>query len=119
MPDLDGKRWLLVDDEREYDADRVARSFDDGILALQEEVWDCLMLDHDLGDVDLGKTGYGVCCWLELNRRWCPGVVQLVTSNPVGRVRMGLVLVRIGYVEVVRGNLFRLGGEEVGDGVCG
>ena len=92
------QRYLLIDDERNYDADRVARTFEDGIKALQEERWDVVMLDHDLGDPDPAKTGYGICNWLENNPERQPDIVQLVTSNAVGRDRMKLALEKMGYI---------------------
>lgn len=59
-------RVLLIDDLREIKADRVARTFEDGIKALAEEgPWDILYLDHDLGDENPKHTGYGVMCFLE------------------------------------------------------
>lgn len=88
---------LLIDDFRDLTADRVARTFDDGIIALQECVWDYLLLDHDLGDEEVRKTGYGIVCWLEQNPQWRPKRIQLVTVNPVGRQNMVLALITMGY----------------------
>ena len=41
---------LLIDDQRNLPADRVARTYQEGIDALAERHWDILYLDHDLGD---------------------------------------------------------------------
>lgn len=103
MPDINNKRYLLIDDQRNYHADRVARTFEDGIVALQEEVWDILMLDHDLDNPDPTKTGYQICNWLEQNSQHQPKEVQIITSNPVGRDNMAAALRHMGYNEVLRG----------------
>lgn len=92
-------RTLLIDDIRNLSADRIARNYEEGIKALQEETWDLLLLDHDLADfVEDGssiviadwneKTGYDVMCWLEENLEHLPKSIQFVTANPVGRQRM-------------------------------
>ncbi len=83
---------LLIDDMREIDADIVARTFDAGIAALQAHKFDVLYLDHDLGEDDPNKTGYGVMKFLEENPDRLPGKIVLVTSNPVGRQNMQVVL---------------------------
>lgn len=50
--DLSGRRemvaTLLIDDQRNLPADRVARTFKEGIDALAEQHWNLLYLDHDL-----------------------------------------------------------------------
>lgn len=87
------ERHLLIDDLRNFNVDRTARNYDEGIKALQEEKWDVLWLDHDLGDpYSKEKTGYDILCWLEENPEYLPGRIELVTSNPAGRDRMNLVL---------------------------
>jgi hypothetical protein len=83
---------LLVDDEKTFDVDKIARTFDEGILALQSTTWDILFLDHDLGDPDPNKTGYGICCWLERHPEHRPQKVVLVTNNGAGRDYMVLAL---------------------------
>lgn len=99
-------RILLIDDFRELNffgeylkgrrITTVARTFDMGLLYLKTcGPWDVLLLDHDLGEFSPRKTGYGICCWLEQNVFYTPDLVQLVTSNPVGRMNMGVVLTRI------------------------
>lgn len=88
-------RTLLIDDLREIPADVVARTFDAGIEALKSEKFDVLYLDHDLGDDDPKKTGYGVMNFLEANPEHLPGKIVLVTANPVGRVNMQRVIERL------------------------
>jgi hypothetical protein len=60
-------KTLLIDDLREIAADRVPRTFSEGIQALREGPWDLLFLDHDLGDPNPRHTGYDILCWLEEN----------------------------------------------------
>jgi hypothetical protein len=102
MPDIDNQRYLLIDDQRDYNADRTARTYDDGITALQEEIWGVLMLDHDLDDPDPTKTGYNICNWLQHNPQWRPKEIQLITSNPAGRSKMALALTNMGYIEAIK-----------------
>jgi hypothetical protein len=80
---------LLIDDFRELNCDKTCRTVADGIKALQEQIWDELYLDHDLGIYASDeRTGYDVLCWLEANPQFLPKKIILVTSNPVGRQRM-------------------------------
>ncbi len=41
---------LLIDEQRNLPADRVARTFKEGIDALAEQHWELLYQDHDLCD---------------------------------------------------------------------
>jgi hypothetical protein len=84
-------RTLLIDDFRPIEADVVAKTYDEGIAALVQGPWDLLLLDHDLGE-DPPKDGYGIMKWLEINQQYLPRMIQLVTSNPVGRKNMERVL---------------------------
>ena len=89
---------LLIDDQRNLPADRVARTYKDGIEALREQHWNLLYLDHDLGDSSgvEGRelTGYDVACWLEENPQFLPDRIEIVTSNPAGRRKIELALER-------------------------
>jgi hypothetical protein len=89
-------RTLLIDDMRNLPADKVARSYKDGIDALTNEgPWDLLLLDHDLGSYDewgREKTGYDIICFLEANPGLKPKSIRIVSSNPVGRQRMQVVI---------------------------
>ncbi len=58
-------KTLLIDDFRTLNVDYIARTFDEGIKSRQSQNWDVLYLDHDLGEEDPKKTGYGIVCWLE------------------------------------------------------
>lgn len=81
-------RTLLIDDVRNIDATKVCRTYDEGIEALRTEEWETLYLDHDLGDPDPKKTGYGIACFIEENPSHRPYRIQLVSQNPVGRANI-------------------------------
>jgi hypothetical protein len=87
-------RVLLIDDKRDLKANRVARNYHQGIVALKQEKWDLLLLDHDLGDFHDGteKTGYDIMLFLEEHPQYLPGKIEIVSSNPVGRRRMQVVI---------------------------
>lgn len=89
-------KTLLIDDIRTLKADRIARTYDEGIAALEEEQWDILLLDHDLGCFDANGreyTGYDILCWLEENTYFLPTCgIRIVSANPVGRQRMQQVI---------------------------
>lgn len=92
LPLLHEKKTLLIDDERNIDADRVAKTYDEGIEALKERIWDVLYLDHDLG---LGKTGYDIMNWLEEHPEHLPDRIIIISANPVGRRNMERVVRRL------------------------
>lgn len=86
-------KTLLIDDIRDMDVTYIRREFDKGIKALKElGPIDVLYLDHDLGEEDPNKTGYGIMVFLEENPQYLPKEIVLVTSNPVGRQRMQVVI---------------------------
>lgn len=89
---------LLIDDQRNLHADRVARTYREGIEALSEQHWDLLYLDHDLGDFSgVGGrelTGYDIACWLEQDPHFLPDRIEIVTNNPAGRRNIELALQR-------------------------
>jgi CheY-like chemotaxis protein len=87
------EKVLLIDDFRNFDGVTIARTYQEGIEALEAGgPWDLLMLDHDLGCYDFEKgremTGYDVVCWLEEHPGKLPKRVQLVSANPSGVERM-------------------------------
>ena len=84
----------MIDDKRDLPASRVARNYHQGIVALKQEKWDLLLLDHDLGDFNHGveKTGYDIMLFLEENPQHLPGKIEIVSSNPIGRQRMQVVI---------------------------
>lgn len=88
--------WLLVDDKRDLNCDCIARNYEVAIQLVHLNIWDCICLDHDLGEE---KTGYDVLSLIIdlLDKDELPERFQLVTSNPVGRDRMGKLLLNHGY----------------------
>jgi hypothetical protein len=87
-------KTLLIDDIRDLTADLIARSYEAGIFALKHHKWELLRLDHDLSSYVNGveKTGYDVLCWLEQNPQHMPQQIELVTANPVGRLKMNALI---------------------------
>lgn len=96
-------RVLLIDDIRNevfiaatygIEVSHVAKNFTQGIISLVSQKWDLLLLDHDLSSYveDVEKTGYDVMLFLEKNPEYLPGEIMLVTSNPVGRDKMNVVI---------------------------
>lgn len=85
--------WLLIDDVRNLNTEGVARTAAEGKALLKAQAWECVCLDHDLGE---STTGYDVLVWA-LESNLCPPHVQLVTSNPVGRRNMKAALENAGY----------------------
>lgn len=89
-------KTLLIDDMRNLKADKVARTYQEGIEALEREEWDILLLDHDLGCFDNNGrewTGYDILCWLEDHPEYLPSCnIRIVSSNPAGRIRMEAVI---------------------------
>jgi hypothetical protein len=98
---------LLIDDMRQIDADVIARNFEAGIHALKHcGPFELLYLDHDLGEVNTfgtelyveiegvtyPKNGYGIMCFLENHREFLPAGIKIVSSNPVGRKNMQVVI---------------------------
>ncbi len=99
---------LMIDDVRKPDfvrltddgpvsvqVDKVCRTYDEGLSALKSQKWDVLLLDHDLGDPDPKKTGYGIMCWIEANPDQKPGEIVLITANVVGRKNMEMVIKKL------------------------
>jgi hypothetical protein len=100
-------KTILIDDVRSIDADVICRTFDAGISALKTlGPFGILYLDHDLGELSFDggeaftevdghrypKNGYGVVCFLENNREFLPIEIRIVSSNPVGRRNMQVVI---------------------------
>lgn len=100
-------RTLLIDDMREFGTNGIpmpkdgdewchAATFDAGLFSLKfEGPWDVLYLDHDLADPDPHNTGEGIMKFLEENTLFLPKKIVLVTSNPVGRQRMNVIIKKL------------------------
>lgn len=88
-------RVLLIDDEKGIEADLVARTFEEGMDAIENKgPWDLVLLDHDLGTKDPKKTGYDILCHVRDNmpiEKW-PVEFKLISMNPAGMKRMNYVL---------------------------
>ena len=85
--------WLLVDDKRDLNCECIARNSEAAKRLIALGGWECVCFDHDLGE----KTdGYDILCWA-LENDFLPDMVQIVTSNPVGKERMSLALKNAGY----------------------
>lgn len=88
--------WLLVDDIRTgCGEDVIARTPNAGKELLSKISWEGVILDHDLGNVEI-ETGYDVLCWA-IDNNCLPHNVHLITSNPVGRQRMRSALENVDY----------------------
>lgn len=84
---------LLIDDERNLNADAIARTPEAGKKLLAIGGWSCLCLDRDLA---AQESGYDALMWaIECDK--VPDLVQLVASNTVGRSNMRAALDANGY----------------------
>lgn len=82
------EQHLLIDDQRDFGPMRTCRNYHEGILALQEQTWDVLWLDYDMG---IGcYSGMDVLAWLELNPQHLPKKIQMVSLSPDARREMGV-----------------------------
>lgn len=100
-------KTLLIDDLRDVDfvnktwnveVTDVARTFAEGINAIKAGGVDTLLLDHDLGcygEDGAELTGYKIIVFIESHPEYKPGQIILVTSNPVGRAKMQVVIDKI------------------------
>lgn len=80
------EQHLLIDDVRDFGPMRTCRNYHDGIQALQEQTWDVLWLDYDLG---IGCwSGMDVLAWLELNPQYLPKQIKFVSFSPDARREM-------------------------------
>lgn len=90
---------VLIDDMRNLDhVDAICRH-SKGAKRFLEQMkgnFECLMMDHDLGLES--EDGYQILTWA-LENDLVPDKVEMVTSNPVGRERMGLALINAGYTK--------------------
>lgn len=82
-PEYEGK-W---GDNRKYIDDitlahdiTIARTGEQGVKMLEENTYDLLLLDHDMG---AGMNGMGVIRWLQDNPTKIPKKIYLVTANIV------------------------------------
>lgn len=67
----------------------IAKNYNEAISCLNYGNYNCLFLDHDLGE---GKTGYDVAVWIEkgINQTSYPGrvrsdmIIYVHSMNPIG-----------------------------------
>ena len=90
------QKTILIDDERNIEADVVCRNFQAGIMQLREgPPFAKLYIDHDLASYDENgkeQTGYHLMCWLEENIRYAPKEIICVSANPVGKAKIEQVI---------------------------
>lgn len=76
---------LLIDDMRNFTCDIIARNATSAKKIFTLDVtWELVMFDHDLGEVE---TGYDVMKFM-FEHYIFPKEIQIITSNPVGRINM-------------------------------
>lgn len=95
-------RFLIIDDVRTLsgtvgengflDEHIYARTYEEGIVQVTSKAgWDRVYLDHDLGN-ESDKTGYDIAQAIEKDAYdgilYPIGEFILISSNPVGRMRM-------------------------------
>jgi hypothetical protein len=75
---------------------------DEAIKLLEDQDWDWLFLDHDLGGQIMvtpgDNTGYKVACWLEAHKGRQPPHMVIHSFNPIGAKAMGAALPAAVYV---------------------
>lgn len=95
--------WLLIDDQRNLNTEAVARTSEEGKRLLKQQEWECVCIDHDLGEFDpvTGKETNG-CHIIEwaIKNNCLPKQVQIVTSNPVGRNNIAAILKAGNYTSI-------------------
>jgi hypothetical protein len=102
------KRFLLDDIRNISGIDCLCRTATEAYIALEKEMFDVYIFDHDLGEVKPGTEGGDVLRWALQNEYINPkGSVFLITQNPVGRDKMRNILVDHGWynkgLEYVKG----------------
>lgn len=88
--------WLMIDDQRNLNCELEARTSAEGKRLLQKYAGqiECLCLDHDLGEGQ--ENGDDIAKWA-LQQGFMPPRVQIVSSNPVGRLNIYNRLTDAGY----------------------
>lgn len=98
-------RALMIDDKRNFDASsipshiqesglyvQVARDYELGLIFLKTQTWNLLLLDNDLGGE---KEGRMLLDLMEEGKLYIPDRIIPITSNPVARTRMNVVINRL------------------------
>lgn len=93
--------WILVDDVRNFDVDHTFRTGEAAIEFFKnqpaDQVYDCIMLDHDLGDEN-AMNGYTVACWIIENNLKVKEI-QIVSANPVGVRNIAAAFEKEGFMK--------------------
>ena len=84
---------LLIDDEKNIQADVVARNSKAALLLLPLKCWAHILLDNDLGEK---MEGHHILEWM-VEEDCLPPTITLVTNNPPARDFMKKFLLRQGY----------------------
>ena len=60
----------------------IARNCEEALRAIDDndDAFDVMYLDHDFGDEEENGNGYMVACYIEMNPRFAPGVIKLLTA---------------------------------------
>ena len=87
----------MIDDLRDFEnVDRVTRTFEDGLAALEHEgPWGLLLLDNDLNDPRYERSGSKILDWLEEHPEYLPENITPVTANPVALQYMRVVIKKL------------------------
>lgn len=82
------KNWLVIDDERSFvekPDDTIviyARTSTDGLMEIQNFVWDAIFLDHDLGGLDTIMPVVNKLCELAyIENKHCARKIFVHTAN--------------------------------------
>lgn len=88
-------------EDNSFESYTIARTFFEGVELLENNKWDELLLDHDLGpDSIIGEvefTGYDIMCWLEEHPEYIPKKITCISANPIGRKRIEQVIQKLYY----------------------
>ena len=96
------KCYLFIDDLR-IPAPRpdyqmyVARNYNEAIRALNQQEFDLISFDHDLGEE---KTGYDIAKYIVENNIKIKEGFKIHSANPVGVLNISQLLTHYGYHEL-------------------
>jgi response regulator of citrate/malate metabolism len=86
------EEFISIDKQKMFSKIKIARTFKEGLKSLDEEEWDLLLLDHDLGGV---KDGMDILDYLEIqlinNPKKIPKKIEIITRNPAEKRKMELL----------------------------
>ena len=93
------KNYLFIDDIRmptKFDNFQmyVARTYNEAIVALQNQEFDIISFDHDIADT---KTGYDIAKYIVENKIKIKEGFKIHSMNVVGRKNIYELLVHYGY----------------------